>query len=320
MRAGTCACTRWRPPTSSSTSPVRSLKLSLRLRGRLGTPREQPAATGFVAETTPSRLLDTRLGSAGVPAGVVPAGGVAIARVAPGTAAAVVNITAVGATTPGFLTAFACGEERPATSTLNYGAPGSGSVRANAAIVRPDESGAICIYSTAAVHVVVDLAGTFPESSGYAPLAQPARLLDTRTGTGTGVRGEFRRLVAGETLALQVADVSAAGPAAAAVLNVTAVNPRAPGFITVHACDVARPTTSNVNYQAVGSVTATMTIARPDADGYVCLYSLADVDLVVDIAGTFPMTESPVYKPLDSPTRLLDTQNSRSLPLLTAGA
>ena len=271
---------------------------------------------GFVSEPTPTRLLDTRQGGAGVPAGVVPAGGVAVARVAPGTEAAVVNITAVGAATPGFFTAYACDENRPETSTVNYGAPGSGTVTANAAIVRPDGTGAICIYTTAAVHVLVDLAGTFPDPLVYLPHDQPARLLDTRLGVGSGSRNEFRRVVAGETLSLQVADPSAIQPAvAAAVLNVTAVNPGAPGFITVHACDAERPSTSNVNFQAAGSVTANMVIARPDAEGYVCLYSLADVDLVVDIAGIFPAhdptsIETGTYRPFDNPTRLLDTREA----------
>jgi hypothetical protein len=270
---------------------------------------------GFVAEPTPVRLLDTRQRAAGV----VPAGGVAVAQVAPGTSAAVVNITAVNAATPGFLTAYGCGEGRPETSTVNYGAPGSGTVSANAAIVRPDETGAICVYTTAAVHVLVDLAGTFPEASQYLPFQQPARLLDTRVGVGSGTGSEFRRLVAGETLALQVADLGLFGPAvvesgvAAAVLNVTAVNPSAPGFVTVHACDGERPATSNLNFQAAGSVTANMVIARPDAGGHVCLYSLANVDLVVDIAGFFPSgdpasSQNGTYRPLDDPTRMLDTR------------
>jgi hypothetical protein len=272
----------------------------------------QLGGVGFVAESTPQRLLDTRQSSAGAPAGVIPAGGVAVARVAPGTEAAVVNITAVGAAVPGFLTAYACDENRPETSTVNYGAPGSGTVTANAAIVRPDDSGAICIYTTSAVHVLVDLAGTFQATSAYVPFDRPARLLDTRAGVGSGNRSEFRRVAAGATLALQVTD-QLRGELGAAVLNVTAVNPAAPGFITVHACDAERPVTSNVNFQAAGSVTANMVIARADAEGYVCVYSLADVDVVVDIAGTFASgsstaTEKNVYQPLDNPTRMLDTR------------
>ena len=278
-------------------------------------PNALPTEAGFEAEPTPSRLLDTRERG-----GAVPAGGVAVAHVAPGTAAAVVNITAVGATSPGFLTAYSCDEDRPETSTVNYGAPGGGSVSANAAVVRPDETGAICIYSTALVDVLVDLAGTFAEVSGaeeaaaaagsadegsaYDPLDQPSRLLDTRIGLGSGIRSEFRRVRGGETLALQVAQPI---KIAAAVLNVTAVDPGAPGFVTVHACDTERPTASNINFQAIGSVTANLVVARPDADGYVCLFSLTDVDLVVDIAGGFPMSGSS-YLPLDQPTRVLDTR------------
>lgn len=88
------------------------------------------------------------------------------------------------------------------------------------------------------------------DTSGYEPLAQPKRLLDIRVGAGSGTRNEFGRLIGGQTLALPVAEPM---DASAVALNVTAVNPGGPGYITVHACDVARSLTSNINHQAVGT-------------------------------------------------------------------
>ena len=62
----------------------------------------------------------------------------------------------------------------PDTSNLNYRA---GDSVANFVIVEPDADGAVCVYTHAATHVVVDALGTV--SSGFTGGA-PQRLLDTR--------------------------------------------------------------------------------------------------------------------------------------------
>ncbi|HWL41294.1 MAG TPA: hypothetical protein VNQ73_00020, partial [Ilumatobacter sp.] len=71
--------------------------------------------------------------------------------------------------------------------------------------------------------------------------------------------------VGGQVLALQVggrADVPL--DAAAVVLNVTAVGPAGPGYVTAFPCDQQRPLASNLNY-APGDVVANLVIAKPDA-------------------------------------------------------
>jgi len=70
-------------------------------------------------------------------------------------------------------------------------------------------------------------------------------------------------------------------------LNVTAVNPDGDGFVTAYPCD-SRPNAANVNYLA-HQVVPNAVIAPVSADGYVCFYSYAPVDLVVDINGWFPL-------------------------------
>ena len=74
--------------------------------------------------------------------------------------------------------------------------------------------------------------------------------------------------------------------ATAVALNVTAVTPSSSGFITVWPCGVARPATSNVNYTANGIVPNGV-IAPIGSGGKVCFYSLAETDLIVDVAGWF---------------------------------
>ena len=74
--------------------------------------------------------------------------------------------------------------------------------------------------------------------------------------------------------------------ATAVALNVTAVTPSSSGFITVWPCGVVRPATSNVNYTANGIVPNGV-IAPIGSGGKVCFYSLAETDLIVDVAGWF---------------------------------
>ena len=68
-------------------------------------------------------------------------------------------------------------------------------------------------------------------------------------------------------------------------LNVTAVDPVLPGFVTVYPCGVL-PVAANVNYVA-GQVVPNAVIAPVSAAGEVCFFSSADTHLVVDVNGWF---------------------------------
>ena len=70
------------------------------------------------------------------------------------------------------------------------------------------------------------------------------------------------------------------------MLNVTAVDPTAPGYITVYPCDERRPLASNLNYQP-GDVIPN-TVAAKIGNGGLVLHSLATTHIVVDINGYIP--------------------------------
>ena len=72
--------------------------------------------------------------------------------------------------------------------------------------------------------------------------------------------------------------------ASAAIVNVTAVNAAAPGFVTVYPCDAARPFASSLNY-VPGAIAPNELVAKLSASGTICLFTLATVDLVVDVTG-----------------------------------
>ena len=135
----------------------------------------------------------------------------------------------------------------------------------------------------------------------------PARLVDTRPGQTTvdGAQNGTGRLAAGSTLAVSVAGRGGvAANAAAVAMNVTVTNPSADGYLTAFPCDSPRPTASNLNYAAHGTIPNAV-VTKLAADGTVCFYAQADLDLVVDVDGYFPATTT--YHPL-APKRLFDTR------------
>jgi hypothetical protein len=253
-----------------------------------------PAASGLSA-VKPMRLVDTRAGSGGTR---LAAGGVLTLPVTtagngpPGAQAAVLNVTAAGAEGPGFLTVYPCDVAQPDASNVNY--LGADAVP-NLTVAPLDSQGRTCIATSRATDVVVDLLGWLPSPSAYNAMT-PTRLLDTRqTTTFTG-----GRLAAGQVRTLHVADPAMTR---AAVLNVTATNATAPGFVTVYPRGVATPDASNLNPVPLRA-TANLVITALDAHGDACFVSDHDVDLIVDEQGTFPAAS---YTPM-VPVRLVDTR------------
>ena len=74
-------------------------------------------------------------------------------------AAAVLNVTAVGAQGAGFLTVFPCGTSRPLASSVNYA---TGDTVPNAVLTKIGTSGKVWVYTQATVDLVVDVNGYFP--------------------------------------------------------------------------------------------------------------------------------------------------------------
>ena len=265
------------------------------------------AESGFIAPP-PTRWLDTRErpGRTPVPAGGTVSLDIDSIRAAIGydgdPAAVAVVATATEAEAPGWLRVGTCGAES-VTSNVNYT---DGFAVPNLAIVEPDATGRICITSLSETHVIVDLFGIF-ESTTAEPATETVakgvvkgveadravRWLDSRE---TGMK-----IGAGQTVRFDTA-VGGFGPSDGAVVNVTAVNTEAPGFLTVYPCDDDLPTTSVLNTRP-GTVVSNATIAAPNDDRALCIYSLTTTDLVVDMMGSIAGS----FEPL-TPFRVLDTR------------
>jgi hypothetical protein len=196
--------------------------------------------------------------------------------------AVALNVTAVDSAQAGFATVFPCGEPLPTVSNLNVT---KGQTVPNAVIARPDATGKVCVFGSATLDLIVDVAGYFPADSTAQFLQSPNRVLDTRNTSKV-----------------------LAGGAMAAILNVTATGPKEAGFVTVYPCDQPVPSASNLNF-AAGQTTPNLVMAKPSATNNICLFSSAETNLLADLTGW--MTDG--FVPTPSPTRLLDTRNGGRL-------
>ena len=264
--------------------------------------------------TAPGRLADTRTGGRTVdgqfagagqrPAGstyeVVVAGRGGVPADATGVA---LNVTATGTTGEGYLTVWPCGTAQPNASNLNYTA----SIDiANAAITALGAGGKVCVYTSTATDLIVDVNGALPADTSFTTM-NPARLHDSRSG-GRTVDGREQGggpAAAGSTTKVQVTErAGVAKSANAAIVNVTVDGTVAPGYLTVYPCGTAQPNASNLNY-AAGATVAAFGITKLGADGTICVFTSAAAQLIVDVSGYIPVTTT--YRPHD-PARLLDTR------------
>ena len=245
--------------------------------------------SGFTP-SDPARLLDSR-GPSGN-ATVIPTGRVTEVAVAgrggvPADAsAAVLNVTVDRTAGSGFVTVFPCGETRPTASNLNFVA---GDVVPNAVVTKIGANGSVCLYNSAPTHLIVDVNGYYGANASYRSMV-PGRLLDTRD-DGITVDGAHRAtglVRAGSVVELPVGG-RAGVPASAtsAMLNVTATESEADGFVTVFPCGSPRPTASSLNLRA-GATVPNAVLAKIGEGGRVCLFTSSTTHLVVDVSGFTP--------------------------------
>lgn len=259
-----------------------------------------PDGTSFKA-TKPARLLETRVGDGLSTAdglfngiGVRTAGSVTALPVGgrvgvPNDAGAVVlGVTVTGATGPGFVTVFPCGGLIPTAATVNYAA---GATVTNTVVARTGTDGAVCLYTMADVDMVVDVNGFHPDGASFASL-DPSRFMETRTGPGLSTIDGLQFGI-GPRAADTVTTLPVAGRAGipttvgSVVLNITVTEPRRAGYVVAFDCDSGRPNAASVNF-ASGATVSNMVVAPVSSSGAVCVYTMAGVQLVIDITGFHP--------------------------------
>jgi hypothetical protein len=262
----------------------------------------EAAADDFTA-ITPARMLDTRDGTGGRTGALRDDETITLDLAGEGdipnnATAVVINITSTKATLPGYVTAWPTGEPRPLTASLNLD-PGQDTP--NLVIIGLG-NGSINLYNSAgSTHLVGDVTGYFTGSSELTPTA-PARLLDTRDGTG-GTDGPVN---GDSTITLQVTGTAGVPTTASAVVvNVTSIQATAPAYVTVFPTGSERPLAATLNTEP-GQNTPNLAIARLSTDGRIDMYvSAGQTHLTADVMGYFE--NSSEFVPA-SPHRVLDTR------------
>jgi hypothetical protein len=249
---------------------------------------------------SPTRILDTRNGTGANPA-PVGAGGTIELKVtdaggvpAAGGTAVALNVTATNVSgAESYLTVWPSGSSRPLASNLNFI---QGQTVPNLVIARVGAEGRISIYNNVGnVDVVADTQGYFATPVAEPPLpgsayypSSPARILDTRDGTGVP-GGAMGQLGTNGTLELQVTGRGGVpANATAVILNVTAADSPGPdSYLTVWPTGNTRPLASNLNFVA-GQTIPNLVIARIGANGRVSIFNnLGSTVVVADVQGWF---------------------------------
>jgi hypothetical protein len=264
-----------------------------------------PGATSAYTPIEPCRLLDTRLGDVDRPAAgdVVDVQVTERCGITDTATAVVVTITAVDASTSGFLLAWAAGEPQPQTSTLNYSA---GSTIANTAIVGVGLDGGISILPTKVTDVLIDVTGFFvpaetSRAGRFVPL-RPQRLIDTRTAVRPAARTTIR-----------VDAPMIPRDAEAVAITLTSPSSFGSAFVTAFAAGAETPNASLLNIDRWGQTRATSAIV-PVSDRGFSVFSDGASHVVVDITGYFTgpsaaeSTEGLFVRA--EPVRLVDTRAS----------
>jgi len=273
-----------------------------------------PSPVAYTA-VTPARQLDTR--TTGGPLGARGSRTFTLTGPAASATAVVMNVTVTNTTAASFLTVYGTGAARPLASNLNWT---SGQTVANLVEVPVGTGGSLTLYNQAgSVNVIADLEGYFSTPSGTSGeevALTPARITDTRTGSGMPNAGAT--LSPGGQLDIQVTGAGGVPPgptgAAAAILNVTSTHTTGSSFLTVWPTGVTRPTASNLNWRA-GQTVPNRVIVPIGAGGKVSVYNSAGAaDVIVDVSGYF--TDSTLTGTLFNPQvphRIADTRGHATL-------
>ena len=287
------------------------------------------ALAGSFVSLPPQRILDTRNGN-GVPAAGAIAGGSSVdlqvtgrgGVPASGVGAVVLNVTVTQPNWDGSVVAYPTGQPKPLASNLNFA---TGQTIPNLVIVKVGDGGKVTLTNNQipgkTVHLVADVAGYYLSGTAtapgtYTPLV-PARLLDTRNGTGVPAAGAIG---SGSSVDLQVTGhggVPASG-VGAVVLNVTVTQPNWDGSVVAYPTGQPKPLASNVNFAENQTIPNLVTVKVGDG-GKVTLTNNQvpghTLHLVADVAGYYlagTATAKGTFVPL-TPQRVLDTRNGTGL-------
>jgi hypothetical protein len=239
-------------------------------------------------------------------------------------AAVLMNVTATNTTGPGWLTLFPADATLPTASNLNFGA---GQSVPNLVVVKVAQTGInagkVSITNTGGitggpnVDVIGDVVGWYSDgttaaANKFTGLA-PTRILDTRS--NVGLTGHFVPQAQRDLLVGGVGGVPA--NADSVVLNVTATNPSAGGWLTLFPTGQTLPNASNLNFAAGQSIANLVTVKLGTGGSNAGKVTITNtggvvgggtVDVVGDVVGYYQSAGVSALTPV-APQRILDTRS-----------
>jgi streptogramin lyase len=160
-----------------------------------------------------------------------------------------------------------------------------------------------------------------PVPTGEFTALTPARVLDTRDGTGRG--GVTTPLGPAAQIDVQISGrggVPASG-VSAVVLNATVTGPTAGSYLSVWPSGAARPVVSNLNYTANQTVPNLVTVAVGSSGRVSVFNAVGATHVVFDVLGYYSSSTGPFgarFVPLD-PVRVFDTRDGGGVPAAPIG-
>ncbi len=217
----------------------------------------------------------------------------------------VVNLTATQTGGPGFFTVYAAtSSDLPKTSSLNVNrANETRAVAVIAPVTTVNGRRAVKVFALNPSHLIVDVSGyftspstAFAQSRGLFVPVDPERILDTRD------PGQLGKLWPGWHVEGLVPG-AAATQASSIAVNVTGVDSRNPGFLTIYPARSPFPGTSNVNFGSPRMVVPNHAISSITATHGYEVFSSGGAHVLVDYLGYYlgdpalPKIAKPVNPP-----------------------
>jgi RHS repeat-associated protein len=250
---------------------------------------------------TPTRIADTRTGSGQPYAGhPIPAGGTLTVQISgtagvPTTATtAILEATVVAPTVVGNLTAYPAGSARPATSNLNYQV-GVILTKEITAGLGTNPSGAVTFYnpSAAPVNLTLDLTGYINSVGDALTPLTPARIADTRTGSGQNDAG--RTMAANTALTIQVTGQGGVpANARSVVVNMTVPGNTTGGSLTAYPSGT-HPVATSLTYAPSNPAFNQVTVKLSPTGTFTIWNAGGTADVIIDVMGSYGPLSSYTY-------------------------
>ena len=234
------------------------------------------SGSGRLVPRTAVRLVDTRPTDALEAGQVLQIPVIGDGKARAGTTTVALNVAVDDPQRAGFLTVYPCGTNRPWAANLNFSA---GRTISNEVMVQPGADGMVCVFTTAATQLVVDLNATYDPTAlaSFTPLVS-GRLADTRSTT---------KVLAGEIVELHIVSATGAPAGTTALsLNVAVTDAEGAGYLTVYPCNATMPLAANLNF-AAGQTTSNHVTATVSDDGRICVFASRTTQVVVDVEGIY---------------------------------